>query len=442
MLQTTTTTLSYLPCLISCAWVLLACNTDIPLEEDGSATADCRYFPEACASTGEDTDSLPTTSAGSFGDETGDASNYCKLNPTPGFNGNLYHCSGTAAFAYEFDYYGDPDGLAELEELDFLFCTEVQDDNDPDLVATCVNQSLEPSYFGFFWDEGNPYPSMEACCIPDTPEGFVADYCTINLAEEECKAAPKHLNAQKTKIDYLPEHYELIDQLDVLTFDLAKASTQEACSSEVAAQLLLLDSGYSFEWQLEDDPDRSWFRNFRYHFTHDSFESAGIVNTEQDCPVADGGVLLAGQVTGGSLKVKSFLGNANVSVNGGAFKVRHEPCSLDICPFEFESFSVDVGHFQIGSLKFSEVNVEMLFPAKGQKDGTKIAFQEGEMHFNVTFTMKMGGNLVVQDAVVGISNIGMAEARLHAGPLFGVQKIDAVNWPFEFRLTTKLASCN
>lgn len=440
------TTFPSLPLTILCAIPITACNPDLPPHEEDSATGDCDFFN--CTDGATDTEIVPTepTSASASDSEpTGEPPvdpEDCELNPSEDFEGFQYICSGSTAINIAFDYYGDPD----LPIGSFFVCVDETEPpfnevKDEGYVFTCF-RSLSDFEFGPDINQPNG-EEVDACCLREASDASVEGFCTVDAGEELCSGAAKELNELRKMIPPVAPTKDLRDQLEALNAHISEASTQEACSQEVATELL--DESDQFPepeaaWHPGDDSNWSWFREIVV--TVPDFAIDGNENSGNSCSEINLVSPMSGQITGGKLKVKSFLGNANTKVTGGSFKFRTAPCDLETCEFRFDEFHVKIKDFDVGPLGFSQVKVDLLAPTMGQINAPKIGFANEEMHFTATFNLSVNGEPMFVGAAVELSNSGVAEARLQNGPKFGVQKIDAVDWPFEFTLTTDLAVCS
>ena len=294
---------------------------------------------------------------------------------------------------------------------------------------------------------------IDACCLADSPDYAVESFCRIDSAEEICRRGFNLLNAFRKSTPVTAQWATLNQQLYNLSKFLADAETQTECSQHVGKALK--DTGkFNFDplplvvWapvhpeELDPDTGWPWFRGSRLNLTQ--FAIDDFAETDLLCNPLSVQTVQTGSVTGGLLTIGSSFGNATPNVTGGHFSFRSVDCGLDTCEFGFDEFMVEIEDFVVGSLTFSDVSLELSTPAQGLISAPSIQIEEGAMQLTARFRLTSGVDPMFDGDIVPVvlSNVGVATARLLAGPLFGIQHINAVNWPFTMSLTTELAPCD
>lgn len=426
---------------IACMTVGVGCHPDVGAITTSSATDEKDIFGTSTGAS--DTETVPTTSAGDTtgdGDPTDggiDPTKFCKLQPDDDYPGVVHVCEGWMQGEVIFDYYGDVPITKGLACWD-LTAEPFNLEKPSGYRYTCQI----PKYVLFDPDDYalNGH-RVEACCLRDTPFEAAADYCRVDAAEELCLMASDALLKLWLNVPGYPQLAELVDQLYNLNKHFGDSSTQTSCSQYFAKKALEYgDDVIKVTWPVEHpqalDPEVGWpmFRDIRLEvFTLEiwSVESDGLACSDI------GGDAVAGDIGEGTL----ILDDQAKAKVGGAATYRRSDCRLQACEFRLETFSLEVGDFDIGAYSFTDVSFNLTTPAVGLIKDSSIRVPDSRMHLTASFRVAEGGRPMFDGAPMSVDlrNRDAALLRLLPDGSIAVENLNVTRWPLDIRIVSQVS---
>lgn len=127
-----------------------------------------------------------------------------------------------------------------------------------------------------------------------------------------------------------------------------------------------------------------------------------------------------GVVVGGSLVVTGPLGDAEADVTGVEFGIRVEPCSGAACGVLLTKLELMTTDLFLGPLRFDDIEVRLIQPAMGIRDGDEILF--GTLVTLVTFELSAFNKPIGAFPII-VTSRGPARGRLTDDDEFALDEV-------------------
>lgn len=411
------------------AFVLVAaCHPDVEHLGTESATDGGNYFD---------------TSGGSESTGALTPLDFCQHKVDDSFPGNRFVCAGEFSSTLVFDYHGDPE-ISIKSVIPCITHDEKLGKGDG-YVYTCY-ASVYQQPFGL--DVQEPYGGdIDACCLADSPQDFVEDFCRIDAGEELCVGAADGLNDLRKKIPVLPKFSELNDQLLNLNEFIAAASQQSECAKTLASKIVeegSIDGVDEVATWIPDSPKAldeedgwPWLRNIRMNIT--GFSITGVDATDTACvdlvlPEPEGCDGLHG-----SIILTSPLGDTKAPLTGDVALSAPE-CASTACPSALRTLVLAVGDIDLGLIALSEVRASLLRDAHGELRGDTIDFRDARLVLSAVVAAESFGIPAGTHLTTELPTDRLQLRRTPDGRV-SLDTLTITNWPVSLTASTAPATC-